>query len=141
MVLIMIYHRDGKIILRDSDGELELTKETLDTISGFKKGQTNVLKHYPNITHSVQVRELFVRIFELLDFQILRSSDSIPNYILRQHEKTFGAHVVVTSSEIKHLDLPNCEMIICWRDTLSKNDRPDGIEILSLEEHFDLLGN
>lgn len=138
----MFRQRNGKFYLATSESEeIEITQELL---AGLKKnfGRRNTLVDYPNVRQPVQVRELFIRIYDQLGYRILRSDESFPNYVLAlndDHGKSLNAHAFVNSGDfISQFAHDECDLVICWNDNLSE---PQRFEILELQGKFDLFGH
>ncbi len=96
------------------------------------------LSTYPGIRNPTNVRELFVRIYEKLGFEVLKSQEAFPHYILSSKNKPVRAHAVVRSSDFQaqELDFLGCDSIICW--VHDWEDAP--IPVLELSRHYDLYG-
>ena len=76
------------------------------------------LTTYPPVRSVVNVRELFARIYEQLGFEVLKSQEDFPHYVLDMDGKPICAHVVVRSRDFQTLglDAEVCDRIICWTD-------------------------
>lgn len=74
------------------------------------------LTTYPAVRSVVNVRELFARIYEELGFEVLKSQEEFPHYVLDCEDKPICAHVVVRSRDFQALGLDPmvCDRIICW---------------------------
>jgi hypothetical protein len=96
------------------------------------------LATYSGVRNAVNVRELFVRIYDRLGFEVLKSQDEFPNYVLSGEDRPIRAHAVVRSSDFKKegLDYLGCDSIICW--VHDWDDAP--IPVLVLSQHFNFLG-
>jgi len=139
----MLLQKTGKVYLRLEDGrEIEITERSLEEIARLERFQTDlaefkkeILPDYSLIRSPINVRELFVRIFDRLGFEILLSQDGFPNYVLLRNKKELSAHVVVNAREFQGLP-QQPDLLICW-----KNDRlrDETIEILELSRFYDLL--
>ena len=125
------------LALSETD-EIEITQEMIHELK--KNSRQNVLVDYPNVRHAVQVRELFVRIYDQLGYQILRSDDSFPNYVLNIDDKALNAHAFVNSVDFfsSQYARDECDLVICWNDNLSD---PKGVKILELRPKFDMFGH
>ncbi|MBT3602411.1 MAG: hypothetical protein HOE48_18380 [Candidatus Latescibacteria bacterium] len=106
----------------DANGmDLHLSKQRLTT--------------YPAVRSVVNVRELFARIYEQLGFEVLKSQEDFPHYVLAIDGKPICAHVVVRSRDFLALNLDPqvCDRIICWIDDW--RDAP--IPTLELSQYYD----
>lgn len=96
---------------------------------------TQRLTTYPAVRSVVNVRELFARIYEQLGFEVLKSQEDFPHYVLAIDGKPICAHVVVRCRDFQALNLDTqvCDRIICWI-----NDWPDSpIPTLELSQYYD----
>ena len=93
---------------------------------------------YPAVRHVINVRELFIRIYEKLGFEVLKSQDEFPNYILSSDELPIRAHAVLRSSDFEreNFDYTACDSIICWVDDWESAPIP----VLELSAHYDFWG-
>jgi hypothetical protein len=93
-----------------------------EEIVGSRKIDLHAVKHrltnYPAVRSAVNVRELFARIYEQLGFEVLKSQEEFPHYVLAIDGKPICAHVVVRSRDFQTLglDAQVCDRIICWTD-------------------------
>lgn len=137
----MLRYVDGKIYLAiTKSDQMEITQDMLIELKENTR-RRNLLVDYPNVRHPVQVRELFIRIYDQLGFRILRSDESFPNYVLSfDNKQSVRAHVVVDSADFINGQYPcdECDLVICWQNTLS--DQKD-FDILELKPKFDLFGH
>lgn len=100
--------------------------------------QPEYLTTYPAIRHVVNVRELFIRIYEKLGFEVLKSQEAFPHYVLSQNGEPIRAHAVVRSSDFKqaNLDFAVCDSLICWVHDWAEAPIP----VLELSQHYDFWG-
>lgn len=115
----------------------ESTLEVLDKHLDLAP-KPELLATYPAVRHPVNVRELFIRIYEKLGFEVLKSQDAFPHYVLSSDGKPVRAHAVVRSSDFKKedLDFTACDSIICWVHDWDAAPLP----VLALSQHYDLWG-
>jgi|SaaInlStandDraft_7_1057024.scaffolds.fasta_scaffold54633_1 hypothetical protein len=98
------------------------------------------LTNYPTVKQVWQVRELFIRIFDLLGFTVLRSDNIFPEFVLLFGDISYNATVVVKASDcFDKIDQVrvDCDLVICWDDDLEYE--PDEFEILAISKFFDVL--
>jgi hypothetical protein len=96
------------------------------------------LSTYPGVRCVENVRELFIRIYDKIGFEVLKSQAEFPHYVLSRQDRILRAHAALKSSDLKPpgLDLQKCDMGICWI-----HDWPDApIPILDLSAYFDFYG-
>jgi hypothetical protein len=93
---------------------------------------------YPAVRNAINVRELFIRIYEKLGFEVLKSQEEFPNYILSRNELPIRAHAVLRSSDFEreNLNYMACDSIICWIDDWESAPIP----VLELSAHYDFWG-
>lgn len=93
------------------------------------------LTTYPAVRSVVNVRELFARIYDEFGFEVLKSQEDFPHYVLALDGKPICAHVVVRSRDFQALSLDTqvCDRIICWIDDWG--DSP--IPTLELSQYYD----
>ncbi len=95
------------------------------------------LTNYPAVRSVVNVRELFARIYEQLGFEVLKSQEDFPHYVLDMDGKPICAHVVVRSRDFQTLglDVEVCDRIICWTDDWEGSPIPT----LELSKYYDFF--
>jgi len=111
---------------------LEVIGRQLDAVSAQS------ISTYPAVRNATNVRELFIRIYEKLGFEVLKSQERFPHYILSSNERPIRAHTVLRSSDFKRedLDYTACDSIICWIDDWDSAPIP----VLELSSHYDFWG-
>lgn len=92
---------------------------------------------YPAVRSVVNVRELFARIYEDLGFEVLKSQEDFPHYVVDQDGKPLCAHAVVRSRDFlaSGLDDGICELIICWIHDW--HDSP--LTVLELSQYYEFF--
>ena len=97
-----------------------------------------LLLTYPAVRNATNVRELFIRVYDKLGFEVLKSQEAFPNYILSSNELPVRAHAVLRSSDFEreNLDYMACDSIICWIDDWESAPIP----VLELSAHYDFWG-
>ena len=95
------------------------------------------LTTYPAVRNVANVRELFVRIYDQLGFEVLKSQEEFPHYVLTHNGKPICAHVVVRSQDFQMLDFDTlaCDRIICWIDDWENAPVPT----LVLSEYYEFI--
>jgi hypothetical protein len=137
----------AELALKRIEAELErknaksitVPQSTLDVI-GKQLAPVNrePILTYPAVRNATNVRELFIRIYEKLGFEVLKSQEEFPNYILSSNELPIRAHAVLRSSDFEreNLDYMACDSIICWIDDWESAPIP----VLELSAHYDFWG-
>ena len=93
---------------------------------------------YPGVRCVENVRELFIRIYDKLGFEVLKSQAEFPHYILSKQDRIIRAHVVLKTGDLRAsgADLQKCNMAICWihdwHDT--------SLSVLDLSAYYDFYG-
>jgi len=96
------------------------------------------LSTYPGVRCVENVRELFIRIYDKIGFEVLKSQAEFPHYVLSRQDRILRAHAVLKSSDLKppNFALQKCDTGICWI-----HDWPDApIPILDLSGYYDFYG-
>lgn len=77
--------------------------------------QVERLATYPGIRNPTNFRELFIRIYDKLEFEVLKSQVEFPNYLLSSENRLVRAHTLVRSSNFQEegLDDLGCDCIVC----------------------------
>jgi hypothetical protein len=117
----------------------QVNKQDLRKISEIEIAP-RALNNYPTVRQVWQVRELFVRIFELLGFTVLRSENTFPELVLLFGDVLYNATVVVAASDYldgKEQSGEDCDLVICWKDDLESE--PDNLEVLAISKFYDVL--
>lgn len=119
---------------------LDMPEAALEVI-GRHLGPEPVLERvstYPGVRSPIHVRELFVRIYDKLGFEVLKSQEEFPHYILSARGRPVRAHAVVRSSDFQaqELDYLACDTILCW--VHDWEEAPIGV--LELSRHYDFYG-
>lgn len=102
--------------------------------------EPKVLNNYPNVKEVWQVRELFIRIFDLLGFSVLRSENTFPELVLLFGDAPYNTTVVVKASDYfsrKEQQIENCDLVICWEDDLQNES--DDFEVLAISKFYDVF--
>ena len=123
----------------DDAKTIAIPKRTLDAIGKqLGNGSPEPLLTYPAVRNVTNVRELFIRIYEKLGFEVLKSQEAFPHYVLSRDELPIRAHAVLRSSDFQRekLDCTTCDSIICWVDDWEASPIP----VLELSAHYDLYG-
>lgn len=123
----------------DDAKTIAIPKRTLDAIGKqLGNGSPEPLLTYPAVRNVINVRELFIRIYEKLGFEVLKSQEAFPHYVLSRDELPIRAHAVLRSSDFQRekLDCTTCDSIICWVDDWEASPIP----VLELSAHYDLYG-
>ena len=134
----MVLHENGKYYIALSESEkIEITQDILEIRDQLVS--RSLIVDYPNVRSTVQVRELFVRIYDQLRYEIIRSDETYPNYILKNKQtgSYVQAHVFLSSSEYDNEKYPDCDLVICWENALGTGQ----VDVLELKERFDLFGS
>ena len=137
----------AELALKRCEAELEqksatslaVPQSTLEVIGKqLNTSSPESISTYPAVRNPTNVRELFIRIYEKLGFEVLKSQEVFPNYILSSNERPIRAHVVLKSSDFKQqdLDYTACDSIICWIDDWKSAPIP----VLELSAHYDFWG-
>ena len=116
-----------------------MPQSTLEVIEKHLSAvKPELISTYPAVRNPTNVRELFIRIYEKLGFEILKSQEVFPNYILSREERPVRAHAVLRSSDFKRedLDYTACDSIICWVHDWDAAPIP----VLELSQHYDFWG-
>ena len=97
-----------------------------------------LISTYPAVRNPTNVRELFIRIYEKLGFEVLKSQEAFPNYVLSREERPVRAHAVLRSSDFNRedLDYTACDSIICWVHDWDAAPIP----VLELSQHYEFWG-
>lgn len=154
------YTPDGKRVRKSVSTSKEVAEMTLRRIEADIEGKEGggvpeaavgvVARHlgepehrekvstYPGVRCVENVRELFIRIYDKIGFEVLKSQTEFPHYVLSRHDRIIRAHAVLKSSDLKTpgLDLQKCDTGICWIHDW--HDAP--ISILDLSGYFDFYG-
>ncbi len=119
---------------------LSVPQAALEVIDRHLKDTVQVerLDTYPGIRNPTNVRELFIRIYDQLGFEVLKSQDEFPHYVLSSEDRLVRAHTLVRSSDFQEegLDDLGCDSIICWVHDWEKAPMP----VLELSKHYDFYG-
>lgn len=93
---------------------------------------------YPGVRCVENVRELFVRIYDKLGYEVLKSQAEFPHYVLSKQDRILRAHAVLKSSDLRGAgpDLQKCNVAICWIHDWQ--DAP--LTILDLSAYYDFFG-
>lgn len=96
------------------------------------------LSTYPAVRNPANVRELFIRIYDRLGFEVLKSQEEFPHYILSADNRPVRAHAVVRSRDFEReeLDYTACDSIICWEHDWEAAP----ITVLELSAYYDFYG-
>ncbi len=116
-----------------------LSQRTLNVIGKqLRHDNPEPILTYPAVRNAINVRELFIRIYEKLGFEVLKSQEAFPNYILSSDELPIRAHAVLRSSDFEreNFDCTACDSIICWVDDWESAPIP----VLELSAHYDFCG-
>ena len=124
---------------RENAKAIAIPQSALDVI-GKQLGNSNPepLLTYPAVRNVTNVRELFIRIYEKLGFEVLKSQEAFPHYVLSCDELPIRAHAVLRSSDFERekFDCTTCDSIICWVDDWEASPIP----VLALSAHYDFCG-
>ncbi|MDA0748600.1 MAG: hypothetical protein O2954_18940 [bacterium] len=127
-------------LARKNPGSLTVPEAALEVIGRHLGQEAHMerLATYPGIRNATNVRELFIRIYDRLDFEVLKSQEEFPHYVLSARDKPVRAHAVVRSSDFREqgLDYLSCDSIVCWIHDWE--DAP--ITVLELSRHYDFFG-
>lgn len=133
-------HRVEVEIEKKNPPAMLVPESTLEVMGKHLKAplRPEVLATYPAVRQVVNVRELFVRIYEKLGFEVLKSQEAFPHYVLSSNGKPVRAHAVVRSSDFKkeNLDFTACDSMICWVHDWAAAPIP----VLELSRHYDFWG-
>jgi len=96
------------------------------------------LPTYPGVKNTANVRELFIRIYDKLGFEVLKSQETFPHYVLSAKDGLVRAHAHVRSSDFQKegLDYTACDSIICWIHDWDDAPMP----ALELSKYYDFYG-
>ena len=96
------------------------------------------LATYPGVRNPTNVRELFIRIYDRLGFEVLKSQESFPHYVLSAKDGLVRAHALVRSSDFQKegLDYTACDSVICWKHDWDEAPMP----VLELSRYYDFYG-
>ena len=135
----MLYQRNNRVYIKTDGEDIEITKADLNRLRSLPRefGFGNeILPDYPLVRNPTNVRELFIRIYDQLEFEVLASQEAYPNYILRRHGKNIVAHAVLKTKDMVTDIYADCDLIICWEDDA---DEIDHFEILEIHQYFDMI--
>ena len=93
---------------------------------------------YPGVRSVENVRELFIRIYDKLGFEVLKSQAEFPHYVLSKQDRIIRAHAVLKTGDLRAsgTDLQKCHMAICWIHDW--HDTP--LNVLDLSAYYDFYG-
>lgn len=119
---------------------LAIPEAALEVIDRYLKEDVHVerLATYPGVRNPTNVRELFIRIYNKLGFEVLKSQDEFPHYVLSSEDRLVRAHTLVRSSDFQKqgLDDLGCDSLICWIHDWEKAPIP----VLELSKYYDFYG-
>ena len=127
-------------LAKKSAQPLAVPEAALEVIDRHLTGDVRVerLSTYPGIRNATNVRELFIRIYDKLGFEVLKSQEEFPHYVLSAEDRLVRAHAVLRSSDFRaqELDYLSCDSIICWVNDWDEAPLP----VLELSRYYDFYG-